>query len=444
MTDPAVNALTCPACGGTVEMRAAGYSVTIVCQYCSSVLDVANPDVRIIERYEKAARSTGIPLGTRGVLRGVEWEAIGYLRRSENATYPWEEYLLFNPYHGYRWLTTDGRGWSFSTALTATPKYLGAGQLAVDGDTYDAFFRGSAQVDYVLGEFYWRIAVGERVETADYVRPGAMLSFEGNDAERNWTLNELLAPKEIEAFGVEPPRAWPRTGQPPLPHQPSPYRASLKGFFKLGLITLAALIFIVILFGRKSDEQSFAMALTSGREAVSQTFGPIILSRPSQAVTISANAPEIENLWVDIDYALVDRKTQASYEAYGLVERYSGRDSDGAWTEGSRSKTTKLAIVPAGTYDLVVDASASRWSGSSGSSYTPPDTSGGWGGSAPDVTLRISIAPGGFFLSNLILALIVVMLPFFYLLWRHATFETARRGESDFASSDDDDEDDDE
>lgn len=440
MTDPAVNALTCPACGGTVEMRAAGYSVTIVCQYCSSVLDVANPDVKIIERYEEAARALEIPLGTRGVLRGIEWETIGYLGRSEDGSYPWDEYLLFNPYHGYRWLMTDGRGWSFGTALTATPTYIGGGRLAVGGDAYDSFFRGSAQVDYVLGEFYWRVAVGERVETADYVRPGAMLSFEGNDAERNWTVNELLEPKEIRAFGVAPPRQWPGTGRPPLPHQPSPYGASLKGFFKLGMVTLAALVFIIILFGRKGEEQSFAMALTSGREPVSQTFGPIELSRPSQAVTISANAPEIDNLWVDIDYALVDRKTQASYEAYGLVEHYSGRDSDGAWTEGSRDKTTKLAIVPAGTYDLVVDASASRWSGSS---YTAPSTSSEWGGSAPDVTVKISIAPGGFFLSNFVLALIFVLLPFFFLLWRHATFETARRGESDFAS-DDDDEDDDE
>jgi len=441
MTDPAVNALTCPACGGTVEMRAAGYSVTIVCQYCSSVLDVANPDVKIIERYEEAARALAIPLGTRGVLRGIEWEAIGYLGRSEGGSYPWDEYLLFNPYHGYRWLMTDGRGWSFGTMLTTTPGYVAPNCLSVEAQTYDAFFNGDAQVDYVLGEFYWRVAVGEQVQTADYVRPGAMLSFEGSDTERNWTLNELLEPKEIRAFGVDPPRQWPGTGRPPLPHQPSPYGASLKGFFKLGLVTLAALVFIIILFGRKGEEQSFAMALTSGREAVSQTFGPIVLSRPSQAVTISANAPEIDNLWVDIDYALVDRKTQASYEAYGLVEHYSGRDSDGAWTEGSRDKTTKLAIVPAGTYDLVVDASASRWSGSS---YTPPSTSGEWGGSAPDVTVKISIAPGGFFLSNFVLALIFVLLPFFFLLWRHATFETARRGESDFASADDDDEDDDE
>jgi len=440
MTDPAINALTCPACGGTVEMRAAGYSVTIICQYCSSVLDVANPDVRIIERYEEAARKLTIPLGTRGVLRGVEWEAIGYLGRSEGGSYPWEEYLLFNPYHGYRWLTTDGRGWSFGTMLTAMPRHLSSGVLSVDGESYEAFFQGDAQVDYVLGEFYWRVAVGERVDTADYVRPGAMLSFEGNESERNWTLSELLEPKEIRAFGVDPPRQWPGTGRPPMPHQPSPYRASLKGFFKLGLITMAALIFIIILFGRKGEEQSFAMTLTPGREAVSQTLGPIVLTRPKQAVTISANAPAIDNLWIDIDYALVDRKTQASYEAYGLVEHYSGRDSDGAWTEGSRDKTTKLAIVPAGIYDLVVDASASRWSGSG----STPSADSGWGDSEQAVTLDVRIAPGGFFTSNFVLALIFVLLPFFYLLWRHASFETARRNESDFASSDDDDEDDDE
>ncbi|MDB5721169.1 MAG: hypothetical protein JWP15_1787, partial [Alphaproteobacteria bacterium] len=42
---PAVKALTCPACGGTVTLRAAGYTVTVACEYCGSILDVANPEV---------------------------------------------------------------------------------------------------------------------------------------------------------------------------------------------------------------------------------------------------------------------------------------------------------------------------------------------------------------------------------------------------------------
>jgi len=80
---PAVRALSCPSCGGTISLRAAGYTVTVACQYCSSILDVANPDVRLIKEFHEAAAELEIPLGTRGTLRGVEWEVIGFMSRSE-------------------------------------------------------------------------------------------------------------------------------------------------------------------------------------------------------------------------------------------------------------------------------------------------------------------------------------------------------------------------
>src|SRR3546814_20533131 len=83
----AVKALSCPSCGGAIEIKVAGYTVTIVCQYCSSVLDVANPDVRVITEYNEAAAALEIPPGTRGTLDGIEWEAIGYMRRSEGGSY---------------------------------------------------------------------------------------------------------------------------------------------------------------------------------------------------------------------------------------------------------------------------------------------------------------------------------------------------------------------
>lgn len=426
---PPVRALGCPNCGGVIEMRAAGYTVTLVCQYCSSVLDVANPDVQVIERYNEAARRLAIPLGTRGTLKGVEWEAIGYLRRSENGDYPWDEYLLFNPYHGYRWLVTDGRGWTLGTMLTIDPA-TSFGGIGIDGETYAPFFQGGrAQVDYVLGEFYWRVKVGEEVTTADYVRPGWMLSFEGNGDERNWTLGELLDGKDTaQAFGLTPPRKWSPGGRPPLPHQASPYGAAAKAACGFALAAFVAMIVILILFGGSSGTQRYAVEVRTGGSGASATIGPIALRRAYQPVTISAEAPALDNAWIDLDYTLVDRRTQQSFEAYGIAERYSGRDSDGPWTEGSRGATTKMAMVPAGDYDLLVDANGQRWA------YSGSDA----------VTVEIKVSGGGRFWSNFFLALILLIIPPIFMVYRHARFEAARTGESDqgsdlsFLSGDDD------
>ncbi|HSF12844.1 MAG TPA: DUF4178 domain-containing protein, partial [Erythrobacter sp.] len=92
---PSVRAIDCPSCGGSLELRAAGFSTRLVCQYCASELDLVDDQVRLLAEHAEAANQLILPLGTRGVLKGVEWCVIGYLERGdmwEN----WGEYLLFN------------------------------------------------------------------------------------------------------------------------------------------------------------------------------------------------------------------------------------------------------------------------------------------------------------------------------------------------------------
>jgi hypothetical protein len=419
---PGVKALSCPSCGGTVTLRAAGYTVTVACEYCSSLLDVANPDVRLIAEYHEMAARLQIPLGTRGTIEGVEWEAIGYVERSEDGAYPWSEYLLFNPYRGYRWLITDGRGWSFGEMLTRTPEEWSGG-VSLGHDTYVRFFGdGEARVDYVAGEFYWRVRAGERVNTDDYVRPGFMLSRERNAQEVSWTLSRLLDPREMKAaFGIDPPSdPW-----PPLPHQVSPYGAELGRVAKLGFAAAFLILLLLIFVGSGSTLLRGTIPYALDGASRSATLGPITVTKPYQLVSIRAHAPSLDNSWIDIDYALVDRKTQTSFEAYGAAERYSGRDSDGAWTEGNRASSVKLAAIPPGTYDLVVDYKATRWAGKYpfDPDYQPPDTT---------QDLNISVRSGAFFGSNAFLAMLLILLPLVYFLARHVKFEQARQDESDF------------
>jgi len=423
---PAFKAFNCPNCGGSVEVRAAGYTVTIICQYCTSILDVASPEVRLIAAYHSAALELEIPLGTRGTLRGVEWEAIGYVKRSENGAYPWEEYLLFNPYHGYRWLVTNGRGWSFGELLTRTPGW-GRRGIAIEGQEYQPFFsNGTARVDYVLGEFYWRVKVGETVQTDDYVRPGFMLSREANEREVSWTLLELLKPDEIEqAFGVEAPRnPW-----PPLPHQPSPHGPTLRTASLIGLGLTAFLLLLAIIFASERVLYSGTLPVELGAGERTATLGPITLTRPHQAVSIRARAPWLDNAWIDLDYSLVDRRTQAAWQAYGVAERYSGRDSDGTWTEGNARSWIKMARIPAGTYDLVVDYSAQRWTGARNTRFGDlglDDIAG-----ARERQIEIEVRRGTVFFSNLLLAALLILFPLLIILSRHVKFEHARHDESD-------------
>jgi hypothetical protein len=438
MPVPAMHPLTCPGCGGTVELRAAGYTVHVACQYCGSILDVTNPDVKLVTRYQEANTALDIPLGTRGTLRGVEWEAIGWLRRSQDG-YPWEEYLLFNPYHGYRWLVNVRGGWSFGTMLTRTPEWRTYDTFGLDAKYYQRFFYGDAQVDDVLGEFYWRVAVGETVKTGDWVRPGEMLSREEDGREVSWTLNEWVPEKEIvKAFGAsDSGRIW-----PPLPHQPSPWGGWLKSGAKIGAAALAFLLLFSMFFGGTGWSAAGSLAVARDGRDQTATLGPITFRNRYQRIEIRADVPRLENGWVDLDYSLVDRKTQQVYDAYGAAERYSGSDSDGAWTEGSRNSDISIASVPAGTYDLVVDYKGNRWTGASGYSSLSPytkDPAGGWMDEANAPKIEVEVRQGTLFGSNILIALLLLAGPWLIALALHLNFEKARVNESDYAPAGDDD-----
>ncbi len=416
-----MRALTCPQCGGTIALRVAGVSVSLVCEHCGSTLDATRDDVKLIAAAATAMHRPPIALGTRGTLGGVQWEVVGYVERADGWT-QWCEYLLFNPYEGYAFLVDDGRRFSLGRLLDRSPGEawngvtLGPDRYRRYGTSYDAW------VTFVVGEFYWRVSVGETVRATDYVTPGAMISCEENGAERTWTLLKMLDRGVAErAFGV-PPRPR-QTGGTPSPHEPSPYRRLLQ---EAWIILIAAfIVLMVIAFSHAGRERVLGdeIAAPFGAAPRSKVIGSITLPAPYNRVTIGAQALSIDNAWVDLDYSLVNRATQASIDSYATAEHYSGTDSEGHWSEGDRSPSVTLASVPAGTYDLLVEARAERWTGAVRNDFwnTPPSWSG-----AETAAVTITVHVGGMFAGNVVLALLLMAIWPVVLICLHFGFEKRR------------------
>src|SRR5690348_3636263 len=121
------HALACPNCGGPVERRGFGHSLSVVCPQCLTVLDASTPEFRVLQQIEtrQERRTPLIPLGTRGKFGDVAWEAIGYQTRAvveDGETFEWEEYLLFNPYHGFRYITQYDGHWNLVMPLESLPQ----------------------------------------------------------------------------------------------------------------------------------------------------------------------------------------------------------------------------------------------------------------------------------------------------------------------------------
>jgi hypothetical protein len=64
---------------------------------------------------------------------------------------------------------------------------------------------------------------------------------------------------------------------------------------------------------------------------------------------------DLANNWTYFSFALINEQTGEAYDFGREVSYYYGRDSDGNWTEGSRTNTAVVPTVPPGHYYLRVE-----------------------------------------------------------------------------------------
>src|SRR6201998_2168456 len=193
---PHVKSLNCPNCGATLTVRAFGQAVTIVCDSCLCILDAQDPKLQILQKFKAATGEDPplIPLGTRGSIRGIVYEAIGFQRRTihvDGIPYSWHEYVLFNPFKGFRYLTEYNGHWNDGSILKALPEilpYASPPKVKYLGETYRHFQTAKAGTSFVLGEFPWQVRVGEAVDVTDYVSPPRVLSSEKTGQEVTWSM----------------------------------------------------------------------------------------------------------------------------------------------------------------------------------------------------------------------------------------------------------------
>src|SRR5712664_1784084 len=230
---PQAKGLNCPKCGAAIVLRSFGQAVTVVCASCHCVLDAKDHNLAILQQFEAATRDVKplIPLGTRGKLRGTDYEVIGFQRRSTNVdgiTYYWHEYVLFNPYKGIRYLSEYNGHWNDISVCKQLPM-AGGSSTNYLGEIYKHFQTSDANTDFVLGEFPWQVRVGEHAVVTDYVHPPRVLSSEKLDKEVTWSIGEYMYGREVwDSFKLpgDPPEAM-----GVYENQPSPVTINVTGIW---------------------------------------------------------------------------------------------------------------------------------------------------------------------------------------------------------------------
>ncbi len=352
-----IKALQCPTCGGSISLHDKAVQ-SVACPSCLTVLEPNNESLRVLQKAAAATRIEPlIPLGSVGRFGNHDWTVIGFQERAvtvDNKDYPWQEYLLHHPEEGFRWLVDSNGHWNWVTPLANPPRYqVGQAATSFKGEDYHRFSSGSATTRYVIGEFTWKVEVGETWETIDFVAPPKMLSREARHAEITWSLGDYLPAEAVAtAFKLDRPLPAP-TGI--AANQPNP-RAEPHGrvcsqFWKFAaLALLAQALWIFILGGRTVLDQRVFFAADNEEPVTTQSFQ---LERDARSVVLRHDT-DLDNNWLGLNMTLVEKNSGKAWVSQTDVAYWHGYD-DGTWSEGDRSRELVFRDLPAGNYFLVID-----------------------------------------------------------------------------------------
>lgn len=237
--------VNCPGCGAPLAFAAGKRVERVACRYCGTLCDTVSQ--HIIARQDVSRASPLIALGSSGTLDGVVYTVVGFVARStviEGERFEWTEYLLFSAGVGFRWLVEDEGVWRFVSPLNVAEVDLThfPNSVSCNGRTYTLRNQNTAQVDLVLGEFYWRVQIGETVDATDLQSGSDLISREAMQNEVAWSYAVAMPWSVIaSAFNVQ--------GTPP-PVTASALSGSSGGCAPATVVgSIVLLVFFIIMLG---------------------------------------------------------------------------------------------------------------------------------------------------------------------------------------------------
>lgn len=420
-----VTKLNCSQCGGALELRAPDQAERIWCPYCGSGHDITQGRLQYFAKLKPTKVRPLVPLGAKGTIDGAEYVVAGFMQRAVrfDRDYFWTEYLLYNRAQGYRWLVHSDDHWSFVTPLRPgeVQDDLPGGAaktVSYDGRTYKVFQSAQARVTHVLGEFYWKVAVGEKVDTVDWIAPPFGISKEiarQGAQEIAYSHARYVEPQEIEqTFGVA--NLVRPAGVGPI----QPFKGAKLGRMWLAMLTL--LLVVAVFLGvtrprRLLLDETFDLTAIPTPQG-SPDNGRVFFSKPFELsgrhnVEVRTGA-SLDNSWVYLGVDLVDEAAGQLRSFSMPLEWYSGVTDGERWSEGKRMRTMYLSAPKKGPHVLRVEA---HWEG----------------GKAPPAGLHIRVREGVFRWLYLLLAIVAISIFPVLALLRQGSWESRRWAESSYS-----------
>lgn len=361
--------LSCQSCAAPISLYSPSRAQRVTCQSCGALHDISQGSLKYLTAIEKQ-ESLEIPPGTEGILFGQKYICIGWVSRyclSEGLKYFWEEFLLYNKEIGFRWLVYSDFHWNFVEEISAADiDNHEFSSIFYDKETYNLYQSVPAYVDSVMGEFYWKVEIGENCWLNEYICPPKSLSketsiYENNDgvkhaSEIHWSLARYIEPEEVyKAFSL---KKRPRKPTIRSSNEPNPYIENLKNTTKLFVVfaSIAVAMFILAMI-RSSNEVIYSHTYTAPYQTegvnneVIITIDDIDLSKSNQPIEITLQTPNMpDNTWFGVEGNLINKSDAKTLSFFADNYYYSGE----GWAEAQRIKTIYSTSNSSGNYSLSV------------------------------------------------------------------------------------------
>ena len=376
---PELKSVNCTQCGAGLDVLGGGRVVAHVCPYCGSELD-AQENYQVLRQFSDMPRpDSPFRLGMTGQIFDVDWTVIGTLGMREDwagKSWTWAEHQLFSPTHGYAWLVVEDGHTTFSRRQrkACRPSWLTSASVEaadsrpwvrMSGERFQYYDTTTAQITFAEGEFTWHPDLTQQTVTISTKSDAAMLDFQTTANEREIYRTTYLDPTETaQAFGLDKGTLQPKGLHPLLPLRVGRHT----GFVKFVGITFAL---VSLLLG-------LAFAALPGRTVLDPPVTVSLSALPQEVrfdvtdtqrlvrLTLETN---LRNSWTYIGFEVLDPERETLFETGRNIEYYTGRDSEGTWSEGSTRANVKFRPTLPGTYTVVFSETESEiWTGGTGAS----------------------------------------------------------------------------
>jgi hypothetical protein len=345
----------CPSCKQAVVLKGWPFVQLVVCPSCNTKLECTQAGNWIRRNVQQERPAPLIPLGTHLQFYDVDYEVTGRVIKEENNTDKarWQETVLYNPLHGFAFLSMYDGHWMFVKERGNFPSHKNPGPQEIwsNGKDFHIFNAYSFSVVTAEGAFPNNIYKDDfRVNVREYIAPPemwiierhgdkTMQGFHATYIKRSYLdrqLNGEVYLPSVQGIGAAQPVAHLSKTQ------------LILGAF------VACFICICVHFGiaalqsnRTVVSQHLQFDSSDTKTYVTQSFK---LDKWRSNLQVEIQAP-VDNSWFSLESTLVS-STGDEYGVEQGVEYYHGYTDGENWSEGKTNETVYFSSVPSGTYVL--------------------------------------------------------------------------------------------